>query len=93
MSVSDDERFEQLIAFLGSQLPPPVDSHTASDGSFNFGVRADSNFDLYAKVVLNDGNGTSLGNWYSFSDWDTDTNTVGSHSGTSRCRYQPLIFP
>jgi hypothetical protein len=57
-------------------------THTASDGSFNFGVRADSNFDLYAKVVLNDDNGTSLGNWYSFSDWDTDTNTVGSHSGT-----------
>src|SRR5947208_3130702 len=57
-------------------------THTASDGSFSFGVRADSNFDLYAKVVLNDDNGTSLGDWYSFSDWDTDTNTVGSHSGT-----------
>jgi hypothetical protein len=56
-------------------------THTASDGSFNFGVRADSNFDLYAKVVLNDDAGTSLGNWYSFSDWDTDTNVVGSHSG------------
>jgi hypothetical protein len=31
--VSDDERFEQLIAFLGSQLPQPVDSQTASDGA------------------------------------------------------------
>jgi hypothetical protein len=56
--------------------------HTASDGSFNFGVQAGSNFDLYAKLVLNDDNGTSLGNWYSFSDWDTETSTVGSHSGT-----------
>src|SRR5689334_3286986 len=36
MSVSDNERFEQLIAFLGSQLPPPVDSQTASDGSMVF---------------------------------------------------------
>jgi len=36
MPVSDDERFEQLIAFLGSQLPPPVDSETASDGSMVF---------------------------------------------------------
>ena len=54
---------------------------TAGDGSFNFGVRADSNFNLYAKVVLNDDNGVSLGNWYSFSDWDTDTSTVGSHAG------------
>ena len=57
-------------------------THVANDGSFNFGVRADSNFDLYAKVVLNDDNGVSLGNWYSFSDWDTETSTVGSHSGT-----------
>jgi hypothetical protein len=32
----DDERFEQLIAFLGSQLPQPVDSQTASDGSMVF---------------------------------------------------------
>src|SRR4051794_20384387 len=37
-------------------------THVANDGSFNFGVRADSNFDLYAKVVLNDDNGVSLGN-------------------------------
>jgi hypothetical protein len=57
-------------------------THAASDGSFNFGVQADSNFDLYAKVVLNDDNGVSLGNWYSFSDWDIETSTVGSHSGT-----------
>jgi hypothetical protein len=34
--VSDDERFEQLIAFLGSQLSQPVDSQTASDGSMVF---------------------------------------------------------
>jgi hypothetical protein len=34
--VSDDERFEQLIAFLGSQLPSPVDPQTASDGSMVF---------------------------------------------------------
>jgi hypothetical protein len=54
---------------------------TGSDGSFNFGVRASSNFDLYAKVVLNDDAGVSLGNWYSFSDWDTETSTTGSHSG------------
>ena len=57
-------------------------THAASDGSFNFGVQADSNFDLYAKVVLNDDKGVSLGNWYSFSDWDIETSTVGSHSGT-----------
>jgi hypothetical protein len=34
--VSDDERFEQLIAFLGSQMPRPVDSQTAADGSMVF---------------------------------------------------------
>lgn len=56
-------------------------THTASDGSFSFGVRANSNFDLYAKLMLNDDTGVSLGNWYSFSDWGTDTSTVGSHSG------------
>ena len=32
----DDERFEQLIAFIGSQLPTPVDEQTASDGSMIF---------------------------------------------------------
>jgi hypothetical protein len=31
-----DERFEQLIAFLESQLPGPVDQQTASDGSMIF---------------------------------------------------------
>src|SRR5947207_13906395 len=31
-------------------------THTSSTGSFNFGVQAGSNFDLYAKVVLNDDN-------------------------------------
>jgi hypothetical protein len=34
--VSADERFEQLIAFLGSQLPPPVDQQTEDDGSLLF---------------------------------------------------------
>jgi hypothetical protein len=34
--MSDDERFEQLIAFLSSQLTPPVDVETASDGSMVF---------------------------------------------------------
>jgi hypothetical protein len=32
----DDERFEQLIAFIGSQLPTPVDAQTAGDGSMIF---------------------------------------------------------
>jgi hypothetical protein len=32
----DDERFEQLIAFIGSQLPAPVDEQTAGDGSMIF---------------------------------------------------------
>ena len=32
----DDERFEQLIAFIGSQLPTPVDQQTAGDGSMIF---------------------------------------------------------
>ena len=34
--MSSDERFEPLVAFLGSQLPPPVDEQTASDGSMVF---------------------------------------------------------
>src|SRR5947208_10952545 len=42
--------------------------HTASDGSFNFGVRAGSNFDLYVKLILTDDRGAHLGEWYSFSD-------------------------
>jgi hypothetical protein len=29
--VHDDGRFEQLIAFIGSQLPSPVDQYTADD--------------------------------------------------------------
>jgi hypothetical protein len=32
----DDERFEQLIAFIGSQLPTPVDQQTTGDGSMIF---------------------------------------------------------
>ena len=34
--MEDDERYEQLIAFLGSQLPSPVDQHSAGDGSLIF---------------------------------------------------------
>ena len=56
-------------------------THTSANGSYSFGVRAGDNFDLYAKVVLNDNQGVHLGEWYSFSDWDTETNTTGSHSG------------
>ena len=33
--MGDDERFEQLIAFLGSQLPAPVDQQSA-DGALIF---------------------------------------------------------
>lgn len=56
-------------------------THTGANGSFSFGVNAGSNFDLYAKVVMNDDQGVHLGEWYSFSDWDTDTSVTGSHSG------------
>jgi hypothetical protein len=34
--VSVDERFEQLIAFLGSQLPSPVAQQSEDDGSLIF---------------------------------------------------------
>src|ERR1700674_6050427 len=30
------ERYEQLLAFLGSQLPPPVNQHTEADGDVRF---------------------------------------------------------
>jgi len=30
------ERYEQLLAFLGSQLPPPVTQHTEADGDVRF---------------------------------------------------------
>jgi hypothetical protein len=56
-------------------------THTSANGSYNFSVRANDNFDLYAKVVLSDDQGVHLGEWYSFSDWDTETATTGSHSG------------
>src|SRR5947208_858444 len=36
LRVSSDERFEQLIAFLGSQLPHPVEQQPAGDGSMIF---------------------------------------------------------
>ena len=36
MDPTDDERFEQVIAFIGSQLPPPVEQQDASDGSMIF---------------------------------------------------------
>src|SRR5438270_2013379 len=57
--------------------------HTASDGSFSFGVRANGNFDLYAKVVLTDDDGVRLSNWYSLfgSEWSTETSRVRTHSG------------
>ena len=32
----DDERFEQLMAFIGSQLPTPVDQQTDGDGTVTF---------------------------------------------------------
>jgi hypothetical protein len=35
-TVGGHERFEQLIAFLGSQLPTPVDQQTAGDGTMVF---------------------------------------------------------
>jgi hypothetical protein len=56
-------------------------THTNSTGAYNFSVRADDNFDLYAKVVMNDDQGVHLGEWYSLSDWDTETGTTGSHAG------------
>lgn len=34
--MSTDERFEQLIAFISSQLPTPVDQQIAGDGSMIF---------------------------------------------------------
>ena len=57
--------------------------HTASDGSFSFGVRAGSNFDLYAKLVLTDDDGVRLSNWYSpfGSEWSIETRRVRTHSG------------
>jgi hypothetical protein len=57
--------------------------HTAGDGSFDFGVRAGSNFDLYAKLVLNDDSGVKLSNWYSFlgTEWNVNTSKPRSHSG------------
>jgi hypothetical protein len=30
------ERYEQLIAYLGSQLPAPVDQHASDDGALRF---------------------------------------------------------
>jgi hypothetical protein len=57
-------------------------THTAADGSFRFDVRANDNFDLYVKLMLNDDDGVKLGDWYSFSDWGTETSSTRSHSGT-----------
>ena len=34
--MTTDERFEQLIAFIGSQLPAPVDQQHATDGTMIF---------------------------------------------------------
>src|ERR671923_242883 len=62
------------ISFWPDDMLGPA--HTGSDGSFSFSVSADSNFDLYVKLILKDDAGVHLGNWYSFSDWDTDTSTT-----------------
>jgi hypothetical protein len=56
-------------------------THTAGNGAYSFSVRSGENFDLYAQVVLNDDQGAKLGEWYSFSDWSTETETTGSRSG------------
>jgi hypothetical protein len=34
--MDSSERFEQLIAFVGAQLPKPVEEHQTDDGSFIF---------------------------------------------------------
>jgi hypothetical protein len=34
--VSNDERYEQIIAFIGSHLPAPLDRQETSDGSLMF---------------------------------------------------------
>jgi hypothetical protein len=56
-------------------------THTNGSGAYSFSVHADDNFDLYAKVVMNDDEGVHLGNWYSFSDWGIETDVTGSHAG------------
>ena len=57
--------------------------HTRSDGSYNFSVRAGSNFDLYAKLVLVDDDGVRLSNWYSLfgTEWNIETSRIRTHSG------------
>jgi hypothetical protein len=56
-------------------------THTSGSGAYSFSVHSDDNFDLYAKVVMNDDEGVHLGNWYSFSDWGIETDVTGSHAG------------
>jgi hypothetical protein len=56
-------------------------THTNSNGSWSFSVHADNNFDLYAKIVMNDDAGVHLGNWYSFSDESSETGETESHAG------------
>ena len=34
--MDNSERFEQLIAFVGAQLPKPVEEHQTDDGAFIF---------------------------------------------------------
>ena len=36
IDMDNSERFEQLIAFVGAQLPKPVEEHQTDDGSFIF---------------------------------------------------------
>jgi hypothetical protein len=52
--------------------------HTASDGRFNFTETSTYGARLYVKLVLNDDAGVSLGDWYSLSDWNAQTDTVGT---------------
>jgi hypothetical protein len=75
----------RLELWLPGGLDPVVrrkarrDAHQRN-GTYSFSVKADDSFDPYSKVVMNDDQGLHLGNWYSFSDHDTETETVGSHA-------------
>ena len=67
--MDDSERFEQLIAFVGAQLPKPVEEHQTDDGSFIFtgGEPAevivqvtDSTVLVAAFVAIPEGDGAAL---------------------------------
>jgi hypothetical protein len=63
------ERFEQLIAFVGAQLPTPVEEHQTDDGSFIFSggdpaevvVQVTESTVLVATVVGDDGEPQRVG--------------------------------